>query len=825
MSFDFSGLLDGQDQGAPLDPDALFRALPSKAAGYGYLRDEQGQVLRAWHARRAERDLVIKVNTGGGKTIDGLLILQSYLNEGHGPALYVAPSKYLVEQVRAEAEALGISTVEDVDSRRYLNSEAIGVVNINKLVNGRSVFSDKRPSRAPAPIGSVVLDDVHACVATLRQELALSIPRAHAAYDALLSLFEEDIRNQSPGPLLDLHDHSPGALARVPFWAWRTRLQAARALLHAHRDKPPLLYSWPAVEEALGLCRAVFTNQAVTITPPCPPIGHITSFAEAKHRVYLTATLADDSVLVTDFGADAASVAKPITPATAGDIGERMILAPQEVNPGLNADQVRAGIASLADTRNVVVLVPSTKAAAAWAAHAVETAHADDIAAVVERLHAGHVGLVVLVNKYDGIDLPEEACRVLVLDGLPEAPTGEERVHAQLVSRTAGTDDRQVQRIEQGMGRGVRSNEDHCVVFLLGAHLSQLVADPRSLGRFGPATQAQFALSRRIADGLEDKPLADILGVARQALDRDPNWVKAAKNALSKVPAASAHVSSVAPLRRQAFDAAVAGDLPTAADLMSQACNVAEDTRDRGRLREECAAYLDQYDPDQAQQTLLSARGDNAAVLRPLTGIVKRKLTGSADQAALLVEVLKGYENPTALRLAYESMLDDLVFDPDRTEHFEEALKRLGEHLGLEAQRPEKELGAGSDILWALGAAGAWVIEAKSGATVDKIGKRDANQLAGSANWFRGEYGTTARCTPVMVHPATQLAADATASPGMRILTPSGLDEFKTAVRGLAGALATARRDNIDEVNRLLAGHNLRANDLHQYLSLTKPGR
>ncbi|MDQ2848078.1 MAG: hypothetical protein M3Y09_02065 [Actinomycetota bacterium] len=50
-----------------------------------------------WHERRADSDLVIKVNTRAGKTINGLVILQSYLNDGEGPALYVAPDSYLVD--------------------------------------------------------------------------------------------------------------------------------------------------------------------------------------------------------------------------------------------------------------------------------------------------------------------------------------------------------------------------------------------------------------------------------------------------------------------------------------------------------------------------------------------------------------------------------------------------------------------------------------------------------------------------------------------------------------------------------------------------------
>ena len=35
------------------------------------------------------------------------------------------------------------------------------------------------------------------------------------------------------------------------------------------------------------------------------------------------------------------------------------------------------------------------------------------------------------------------------------------------------------------MGRGVRGAEDHCAVLLLGPKLTQLIADPANLTRFG----------------------------------------------------------------------------------------------------------------------------------------------------------------------------------------------------------------------------------------------------------------------------------------------------------------------------------------------------
>lgn len=76
MDFD-DQLADEVGTALPTEPRAVFNSLPGKAQGYGYLRGVQAQVLTAWHARRADRDVIVKVNTGGGKTIDGLIMLHT----------------------------------------------------------------------------------------------------------------------------------------------------------------------------------------------------------------------------------------------------------------------------------------------------------------------------------------------------------------------------------------------------------------------------------------------------------------------------------------------------------------------------------------------------------------------------------------------------------------------------------------------------------------------------------------------------------------------------------------------------------------------------
>ena len=69
-------------------------------------------MLTKWHLhRREDKDLILKLHTGQGKTLIGLLILQSKLTENKAPCLYICPNKYLVEQTCLEAEKFGIGYV------------------------------------------------------------------------------------------------------------------------------------------------------------------------------------------------------------------------------------------------------------------------------------------------------------------------------------------------------------------------------------------------------------------------------------------------------------------------------------------------------------------------------------------------------------------------------------------------------------------------------------------------------------------------------------------------------------------------------------------
>ena len=389
MPIDFNALGGTTTTDTVTSPREIFSLLPSKAHKYQYLRDVQAEVLFQWYNRRNEKDCVLKMNTGSGKTVVGLLALKSCLNEGLGPAVYIAPTPYLLRQVREEAKELGIETTEDVASSRFLRGKAILLINIYKLINGKSAFGIGDDG-VKIPIGSIVIDDAHACLSISEDQFALTLPGSHEAYGKLRLLFEADLKKQSPSTTLEIMDGDPGRYLLVPYWAWNDKLANVLKILHAYRNDDALKFTWPLLVENLNLCRCVIGGDGAEITPPCLPIHTIPSFVNAKRRLYMTSAFSDDSILVSDFDAAPQSIQQPITPDSAGDIGDRMILVPQEINPTITDEQLKEFYKTLSRRYNVIVLVPSDYRAQFWSDVADRKLTTQNIASGVEELICPH---------------------------------------------------------------------------------------------------------------------------------------------------------------------------------------------------------------------------------------------------------------------------------------------------------------------------------------------------------------------------------------------------------------------------------------------------
>ncbi len=167
MAVDFTKKLGQRPASKPLDPLGLYDTL-DRASDKGPLRPVQVAILKQWHEKyRSQRDVIIKLHTGQGKTLIGLLLLQSKLNEIGAPAVYLCANNFLARQTCGQAEQFGVPFCEaDRDlPGEFLDGRKILISTVHKLFNGLTKFG---LGGSAVPVGALLLDDSHACVDVIR---------------------------------------------------------------------------------------------------------------------------------------------------------------------------------------------------------------------------------------------------------------------------------------------------------------------------------------------------------------------------------------------------------------------------------------------------------------------------------------------------------------------------------------------------------------------------------------------------------------------------------------------------------------------------------
>lgn len=831
MSINLSALKKQED--APTDPRAIFMAL-NKEPGFEYPRDVQSEVWEKWHGVRKNKNAVIKMNTGSGKTTVGLVILQSCINEGVGPAVYVAPNKELVHQVIEESHRLGIEATEDEDDYLFLDGKAIFVTNIHKLFNGKSVFGIS-PNKGKVEPGSILIDDVHACLDSMREQFRITIEQDKNP--KLYKSITRMIMNSSPKeiePMLEraseAGDRSKSVL--VPFYTWQNECGRVEKELLADLDKDQLSFKLPLLSHCFPLCSCVIKADFIEIAPRCVPASIITGFDKASRRIFMSATLANDGVLSTAVGLAQTEIANVICPNQADDIGNRSIAFPQALNPHIKDERIMKLIAEYAKDFNVTVIVPSKAKANKWKKYSNNIADKSNIRAITSRLRAGeHLGISVFINQYNGIDLPGDACRIVVIDGLPKSQSAYDSLLAWSEVDSDRLTAEKIQKIEQGMGRGVRSSGDYCAILLMGSDLAAALIPRKGNQYFSDATKRQYDLSKKLWDQIREENRNPSIEESKEIIDltlkRDKNWIEISKEELAGAKYKTNRRAEGSEFEiREAFDLALHEKYPEAVSCMETKANSIADEYEKGFLKQVAAEYANFYDKGKAQEILLSAWNLNQNVTKPIRGITHRKRTSPlADQAEKIVFKIKEYETVNEYIIDLEDTLSLLNFGEVKAQNFEKALKDFSFFIGIESFRPEQEEGRGPDNLWALGENVYLVIECKNEASNDSICKKDCNQLNGSIAWFNETYGKQGmKCVPVVIHPSKVFDFDCAPCEGTRVITKDDLQRLRDEARAFEMEIGNEERIDTESVKKHLNSSRLRASCILSNFT-SKPSR
>jgi hypothetical protein len=507
-----------------------------------------------------------------------------------------------------------------------------------------------------------------------------------------------------------------------------------------------------------------------------------------------------------------------------------MILIPSLIDDALDRTEIVNAFAPATVGRKfgVVVLAPSFVRTIDWNKIGAQVADRATIDVVVRNLRIGAWDrVVVLVNRYDGIDLPDQSCRILIFDSLPQG----ENLSDKYVELTRPGSDllnlRLARSIEQGLGRSVRGEKDYCVIIVVGPELVRFLRQPNTRGFLSEQTRKQVEIGHTISQMAEDEvkegasAMQAFQRLINQCLKRDQDWKNyyvEQMNALMPAPAEAKGLdlfetelkAETLYCQRHSPDGAVKL-------LQDYLDDVALSDAERGYYLQEMARYLYESKRVESNRLQVSAHTKNRYLLLPRTGSEVAKLEPlPGARIANIMRWVRDFGSYDQLKIAIDDICQRLRFGV-AAEEFERAVHELGSALGYSSERPDKEWKAGPDNLWCLVANDYMVMECKSEVTEGRaeIYKTETGQMNNAVGWFHNEYPGS-RCTRLMFIPTYKLGQGAFFNDEVGIVRKTELGRLCRAVLGFFVEFKAHTFDSLEEnaINAWLIAHKLTTEEI-----------
>lgn len=713
---DFGKLSRPKAGTASTDPIDIFKRTPNLGHAPNELWRGQAAALESWHRDREKRDNLIILNTGAGKSIVGILVAQSLVNENIGPVVYTCATIDLVQQTAHECDKIGLKYSTRVGSKFSNDSFATGksfcITTYQALFTPRSAFQGEK-----TPAG-VIFDDAHVSERIIRDSFTLTVTKKDfpELYSELVSILKtefESIRKSDHLKAILEESATSSVTLAPPGAANRSKNQLLDALKRHHfRDYPELLFPTLQLYENIGVCAIFISSSAIEIAPPFIPVKKFPFLSGQTRRVYLSATLDYETDFVRAFGMRKVNRIEPDNDAGKG---ERLILMGSDLsdpNGKINLSQ------KIAEKRKVLISVPSYQRAGEWAKVAVPPVPAK-FSAELESFRNAKSGAFCLVSRVDGIDLPQDTCRVMIVDGSPSGQSLMERfqmetlqMHSLFATKVAG-------RITQLFGRINRGRSDFGAFIVYGNDANEWLRNERNRALLPSLLRKQVMLGETVQKDSPPLSNSDVVGLVKRVIDdREKPWLEFYRDTIDGL------------------------------EVSLQAIEVVKDRESKLSIgaEAECSFMSHLWDGDweNARRALLNVVDDVALVDPKLAGWYSLWLGMSYELEAdsesfgplyerarsrlshkLNVPFTRKFEtsaktfestSPIHLKLLETNRhgpkaINDLIAKirlqldivrnrKNTSGQHEEAVRMLGELLGFETSRPDNELGDGPDVTW-----------------------------------------------------------------------------------------------------------------------------
>ncbi len=516
-------------------PGELYRDLPRRPGAVPGLWAHQSEMLKTFASKAGEPDVALELPTGTGKTLTGLLVAEWTRRKWRARVIYACPTQQLARQVAAAAYREGIDTALLVgrhadwpvpDHAAYEAATAIAVTTYSSIFNSN-------PHLAEADL--ILFDDAHAGEQYVGEAYSVDLSRwkspeeymaaLEAVAPALDGVFLERLRAPQPDPGISsdvrmvVPLRQPGMIAEID------RVLGSFAAPHSYR--------YSMIRAGLASCLVYVAYSGILVRPYLPPTHQNHLLSHARQRVYLSATLGEGGELERAFGRSGILRLEQPDDSTAPRYGRRFFVFPEFVEAADTAALDRSIVAAagkalvLAPRTDTAMNDAATLAQPGWLVWGIDQV-AESMAPFAELDH----GVCGLAARYDGLDLPGDACRLVALDGVPDQDNLQERFLQSRARAGAALAARVRTRVIQGAGRCTRGPGDTAVVLILGSELSRYLTRPEVIAALDSELQAEIRFGRENAQaGTDSDMLTNVHAFLHQ--DSDESWRTQAEPALT----------------------------------------------------------------------------------------------------------------------------------------------------------------------------------------------------------------------------------------------------------------------------------------------------
>ena len=792
---------------------------PIGGTRFAKLRPAQREAIELYAAGAENmRDIAIELPTGGGKTLIALLILDYWRKLGH-PVAILTGNKTLAYQLQSEARDLNAPTVifegsgQDFSARQlreYKRAQAIAVMNY-------WVYINQKPKIESADY--LVLDDAQLAEGALDSLYSLRVSRwehkvlferlMHLLSDLSASPVADDFAkqiNSGPWGNIDLVHFSK----MVEVWGELDALMegSTQGLSQSDSEMINVQFQWRRIR-ANGRQALMFVDSdEITLRPYVYPTQDYPLLSSPKQRIYMSATLHDLGDLRRRLGT--AQIHKlPISSAnSSNEDGRKLFIFNQTTSPMTKADPSAEALVPLATLLNVtkksVWLCSSRRELTKWKDWLQGVM--DPVVPILDLTPMGNemevfcsasTGHLFIAGRFEGMDFPDDACRLAIFPSLPVATGALERFTTEQLKDARFQQLRMLERLKQGVGRCTRGNDDFAVYYFLDSRAALALES----NEFGSLVSDRTRRQVEIGLELTEDGMGTVVPTVTRFLqgdfsvfdDRESKCMPPSNVYSADLP--SRDVSSEIDGWRAFFNAR---DLHRASEEFEHTWREMQDAE-----RELRAFWI--YLQAHAEYLRLVLDADKQAKARCLNLLGQAVLEGGSaswfNRLRKSLNVLSGEPPPTPP--SHDAILDRWDELASQHPHLKgrflkwqgrikgnldgkhgqvcEALESLGGILGFNATRPHGD--AFEDCRWAT-ADHVITIEAKVNLDRDQIVPTDVNQADGHARGARNVLGFEERMTASI------------------IVTP--VAKIDSAAQRILGSVRIIRLDLIDELQRRL---------------------